>query len=42
LAYMEDEKADKQAGALWFLKNYQDVWHGWVPADVMKKVEEAL
>ena len=42
LAYMEDEKADKEAGAIWFLKNYKDIWHGWVPADVMKKVEAAL
>jgi len=42
LAYMEDEKADNQAAALWFLKNYKDVWHGWVPADVMKKIEAAL
>ncbi len=42
LAYMEDEDADTQAAALWFLKNYTDVWHGWVSPDVVKKVEAAL
>ncbi len=42
LAYMEDDDADVQAAALWFLKNYQDLWSGWVPPDVAKKVEAAL
>jgi glycine betaine/proline transport system substrate-binding protein len=42
LAYMEDEGADNQAAALWFLKNYKEVWHGWVPSDVMSKVEAVL
>jgi glycine betaine/proline transport system substrate-binding protein len=42
LAYMQDEKANTQAAAIWFLKNYQDLWSGWVPADVAKKVTAAL
>ena len=42
LAYMQDEKTNTQAAAIWFLKNYKDVWHGWVPSDVMKKIEAAL
>jgi glycine betaine/proline transport system substrate-binding protein len=42
LAYMRDKKADTQAAAIWFLKNYQDLWTGWVPADVAKKVKAAL
>jgi glycine betaine/proline transport system substrate-binding protein len=42
LAYMRDTKANTQAAALWFLKNYEDVWHGWVPSDVKNKVVAAL
>ena len=42
LAYMQDKKADTQAAAVWFLKNYQDLWSGWVPKNVAKKVKAAL
>jgi glycine betaine/proline transport system substrate-binding protein len=42
LAYMRDKKANTQAAAIWFLKNYEDLWTGWVPADVAKKVKAAL
>jgi len=42
LAYMEEKKADKEAGALWFLKNYEELWTTWVPADVAKKVKAAM
>jgi glycine betaine/proline transport system substrate-binding protein len=42
LAYMRDENADTQTAALWFLENYRDLWHDWVPSDVMEKVETAL
>ncbi len=42
LAYMEEEDADHSAAAIWFLKNYEDLWSGWVPSDVMKKVKAAL
>jgi glycine betaine/proline transport system substrate-binding protein len=42
LAYMQDEKVNTQAAALWFLRNYEDLWRGWVPSDVAKKVKAAL
>jgi glycine betaine/proline transport system substrate-binding protein len=42
LAYMQDEKADTQRAALWFLRNYQDLWTGWVPGKVSAKVKAAL
>ncbi|MBW1672765.1 MAG: ABC transporter substrate-binding protein [Deltaproteobacteria bacterium] len=42
LAYMRDKKADTQGAAIWFLKNYQDLWSGWVPKNVAKKVKAAL
>jgi len=42
LAYMQDKKANTQAAAIWFLKNYQDLWSGWVPKNVAKKVIAAL
>ena len=42
LAYMQDEKADTQSAALWFLRNYEDLWTGWVPGKVSSKVKAAL
>jgi len=42
LAYMRDKKANTQAAAVWFLKNYQDLWSGWVPENIAKKVKAAL
>jgi glycine betaine/proline transport system substrate-binding protein len=42
LAYMRNKKANTQAAAVWFLKNYQDLWSGWVPAGVAKKVKAAM
>jgi len=42
LAYMRDKKANTQAAAIWFLKNYQELWSGWVPENVAKKVKTAL
>ena len=42
LAYKQDTKAGTEEAALWFLKNYEDLWTGWVPADVAKKVKAAM
>jgi glycine betaine/proline transport system substrate-binding protein len=42
LAYMQETNADTQAAALWFLRNYENVWSKWVPSDVAKKVRAAL
>lgn len=42
LAYMRDTKAGTEEAALWFLKNYEPLWTGWVSADVAAKVKAAL
>lgn len=42
LAYMEESGGDAEAAAVWFLKEYPEVWQGWVPEDVAARVEEAL
>lgn len=42
IAWGDDNKADAQATAIYFLKNDQDVWTKWVPADVAAKVKAAL
>lgn len=42
LAYMESENADYEEAALWFLREKQEVWTQWVPADVAEKVRAAL
>lgn len=42
LGFMFEGKEDTQKAAVWFLKNYEDVWKSWVPSDVAEKVSEAL
>ncbi|MDH7479008.1 MAG: ABC transporter substrate-binding protein [Syntrophomonadaceae bacterium] len=42
LAYMKDSGADAQAAAIWFLKQYPEIWKNWVTADVASKVEQVL
>lgn len=42
LAFMQDTKASTDDAALWFLKEYEDLWTGWVPADVAAKVKAAI
>lgn len=42
LAYMRVKEAKKEDAALWFLKNYEDLWSGWVPTGVGKKVKAAM
>jgi len=42
LAYMEDQQAEPEAVALWFLQNAAEVWTPWVPADVAARVKAAL
>ena len=42
LEYMEEQQADGQAAARWFLENHEDVWSQWLPADVAAKVKAAL
>ncbi len=42
LSYMRDSKADTAQAAIWFLKEYESLWTGWVPADVAQKIKAAL
>jgi len=42
LAYMQDNKADTTEAAMWFLKNYEDLWTGWLDDDVVSKVKAAM
>ncbi len=45
LAEMTNNELSAQEAALWFLRNYKEVWHKWIPDDrqeVIGKVEDAL
>lgn len=42
LAYMHDHNGDPQLAAIWYLKNYPNVWKQWVPTDVATRVTKAL
>ncbi len=42
LAHMRETKGDSEAGAIFFLKNYQDLWTKWVSPEVADKVKAAL
>ena len=42
LAYMRDNKASTDEAAAWFLKHYEDLWTGWVSADVAVKVKASM
>ena len=41
-AWMADNDADPDAGALHYLRNYRNAWSTFVPADVAEKVDAAL
>ncbi len=42
LAWMTDNQATGEQGARYFLKEKQDIWTKWVPADVADKVKAGL
>ncbi|RMF13304.1 MAG: ABC transporter substrate-binding protein [Gammaproteobacteria bacterium] len=42
LAWMEENQADGEIAAMHFLETYPDMWKAWVPAEVARKVEDAL
>jgi len=42
LAYMQGSEANASEAAVWFLRNYESVWTGWIPPDIAEKVKEAL
>jgi len=42
LAHMEEESLEAPDVANWFLKNHEEVWTKWVPADVAERVKAGL
>lgn len=42
LGWMDKEKAEVEQAAQYFLRNHREVWQAWVPADVAKRVDQAL
>lgn len=42
LAWMEDNQADGDYAAEYFLKTYEDIWTPWVSSSVAKKIKSAL
>ena len=42
LAWMEDNQADGEYGAYYFLENYENIWLDWVSKDVANKVKASL
>jgi len=42
LGWMENEKAEPEDAALYFLRKYPDVWKKWVPSDVAQRVQAKL
>ena len=42
LAWKEDNQADGDIAAEYFLKNHEEIWFRWVPADVAGKVRSAI
>ena len=42
LAYMRDTEASTKEAGIYFLKEYEDTWTKWVPADIASKVKAAL
>ncbi len=42
LLYMKDNDTKAPEAAIWFLKEFEDTWTKWVPADVAAKVKAAL
>ncbi|MEX2425228.1 MAG: ABC transporter substrate-binding protein [Thermomicrobiaceae bacterium] len=42
LAAMSENDLDPDGGAEWFLQEYPDKWHEWVPEEVIEDIEAAL
>ena len=42
LLYMQENEAEAEEAAEWFLREYEDLWTDWVPEDVAERVREAL
>lgn len=42
MAHMEDSGASADETAVWFLKNKEEIWTQWVPAEIVEKVKSGL
>ncbi|NGN99897.1 ABC transporter substrate-binding protein [Grimontia sp. S25] len=42
LAWMEENQADGEIAALYFLENHEDIWGAWVTPEVAKKIKSSL
>ncbi|PAV27664.1 ABC transporter substrate-binding protein [Virgibacillus profundi] len=42
LLYMQENEANAEEAAIWFLENYEEVWTQWLPEDIAEKVKAAL
>ncbi|EEG76560.1 ABC transporter substrate-binding protein [Dethiobacter alkaliphilus] len=42
LAYMEENDATEKEAAIWFLNEFEEIWTGWVPAEVADSVKDAI
>ena len=41
-AWMADNNADPDAGALYYLRNFRDAWSTFIPSDVLERVDAAI
>ena len=42
LLYMQENDAEAEDAAVWFLTEYEDLWTDWVPEDVAERVQASL
>ncbi len=42
LVYMDENSAEPDEAAIWWMKQHEDIWTSWVSEDVAEKVKEAL
>lgn len=42
LIYMNEQDASPEDAAIWWMNKHEDIWSGWIPGDIVKKVKEAL
>ena len=42
LAWVDERSAEADAGADYFLRNFEDVWTQWVPDDVAQRIRDSL
>ncbi len=42
LAYMQENDANATEAAMWFLREYEDLWAQWLPDDIANKVKKSL